>query len=107
MAPRLSDDLKERIVQWYYEDLKTMEEIRDLSRCSIGLVYNVIRNYRDFGQVRNPFSRRIGGPRTLTDEDLSFLNSLINANPSLYLDEMQQKLSDIRGVHISIPTISR
>lgn len=51
MPPRLSDDLKELIIQWYYVELKTMEEIRDLAHCSIGLVYNVIRNYRDFGQV--------------------------------------------------------
>jgi len=74
MAPRLSDDLKECIVQWYYKRPEDNGEIRDLSRCSIGFVYNVIRNYRDFGQVRNPFSRRIGRPRTgtPTDEDLSF-----------------------------------
>ena len=45
------------------------------------------------------FCRHIGHPRTLTDGDLLFLNALIDAIPSFYLDEMQQ-------VHISIPTIS-
>jgi len=83
-----------------------MVEIQDPSRCSIGLVYKVICNYRDFGQVRNPFNGRGGRPCTLTDQDISFLNALLKANPSLYLDEMQQKLFTIRGVHISIPTIS-
>ena len=29
-----------------------MEEIRGLDGCSIGLVYNVIRNYRDFMSKR-------------------------------------------------------
>ena len=62
MPLHLSNNLKECIVQWYYIDRMTMEEIRDLAKCSIGLVYNVIRNYRDFGQVRNPFTHRAGQP---------------------------------------------
>ena len=84
-----------------------MEEIRDRTKCSIGLIYNVIRNYRDFGQVRNPFALRAGRPCILTEEDLLFLNALLEANPSLYLDELQQKLFDIWDVHVSLPTISR
>ncbi len=56
MPVRISDDLKERIITWYYTDNKTMEEIRDLARCSIGLISNVIRNYREYGEVRNPFT---------------------------------------------------
>jgi len=64
MPLHLSNNLKECIVQWYYIDRMTMEEIRDLAKCSIGLVYNVIRNYRDFGQVRNPFTHRAGQPWT-------------------------------------------
>ena len=43
----------------------------------------------------------------LTDEDLFFLNALLEVNPSLYLDEMQQKLFTIRQVQVLIPTISR
>jgi transposase len=95
MPLRVSDDLKECIIRWYYIDMITMEEIRDHAKCSIGLIYNVIRNYRDFGQVRNPFALCTGWPCTLTDEDLIFLNALLEANPSLYLDELQQKLFDI------------
>ena len=79
-----------------------MEEIRDRAKCSIGLIYNVIRNYRDFGQVRNPFALCTGRPCILTEEDLLFLNALLEANPSLYLDELQQKLFDIRDVHVSV-----
>jgi len=82
-----------------------MEEIRDLSRCSIGLVYKVINNYREFGQVVNPFTRRAGQPPILSNEDIIFLTTILEANPSLYLDELQQKLYDVRGVDASIPTI--
>lgn len=52
MAPRISNDLKERIVNWYFIDGMTMEDIHSISECSIGTVYDMIRNYRDFGEVR-------------------------------------------------------
>ncbi len=38
---------------------------------------------------------------------MAFIQTLIDANPSLYLDEIQQRLYDIREVNISISTISR
>ena len=101
MVAPISDDLKERIITWYYTDNRTMPEIRDLARCSIGLISNVIRNYREYGEVRNPFTRD-GRPRSLSDEDTVFIETLIDANPSLYLDEIQQKLYDIREVKTSI-----
>ncbi|KJA21472.1 hypothetical protein HYPSUDRAFT_124138, partial [Hypholoma sublateritium FD-334 SS-4] len=98
MTARLSDDLKEHIIQWYYSDNMTMLEIRDLAQCSVGLVYNVIRNYQEFGQVRNPFAQHAGQPPILTNKDLTFIESVLEANPGLYLDEIQQKLCDIRDV---------
>ncbi|KJA20311.1 hypothetical protein HYPSUDRAFT_43211 [Hypholoma sublateritium FD-334 SS-4] len=82
MPPRLSDDLKELIIQWYYVELKTMEEIRDLAHCSIGLVYNVICNYRDFGQVRKPTTSRAGRPCTLTDTYGIYTKKTCHANLS-------------------------
>ena len=63
-----------------------MEEIRDLARCSIGLISNVLqdvlRNYREYGEVQNPFTRKAGRPCVLSDDDIIF-----DANPSLYLDD--------------------
>ncbi|PPR05263.1 hypothetical protein CVT26_012410 [Gymnopilus dilepis] len=85
----------------------SMEEIKELAGCSIGTVYNVIDNFRNFGVVHNPLNRPAGRPRLLTDEDTAFLESLLDANPSMYLDEMQQKLHDICGTDVSIATISR
>ncbi|KIM37137.1 hypothetical protein M413DRAFT_448657 [Hebeloma cylindrosporum] len=42
----------------------TMEEIRDLAHCSLGLISKIINNYREFGQVRVPFTQRMGRPST-------------------------------------------
>jgi len=83
-----------------------MEQIRDLSGCSLGLVYNVIWNYHDFGSVINPFAHHIGHPSSLSEDDLTFISSLLEANPFFYLDEIQQRLLDVRGVETSIPTLS-
>jgi transposase len=107
MTPALSEDLKHRIIHWYYIERMTMQEISTLALCSVGAVYKVIRNYQDFGEVNNPFSCRVGRPKLLTDDDITFINALVEANPSIYLDEIQQKLYDIRSVDISLPTLSR
>jgi transposase len=53
MPPSLSLDLKERIVKWYFEDGLTYREIRDQGRVSLSVISTTIRNYREFGQVKN------------------------------------------------------
>ncbi|KAF9043258.1 hypothetical protein BJ165DRAFT_233319 [Panaeolus papilionaceus] len=88
MTTTISTDLKHCMVRWYHTDEMTMEEIRDLSGCSIGTVYDTLRNFEMFGQATNPFSRRSGRPSSLSAEDIKFLQSLLDANPSLYLDEL-------------------
>ena len=64
-------------------------------KCSIGLVCNIIHNYRYLYQVRNPFTCCVWQPSALTNEDLTFFKEIIEGNPSLYLDEMQHKLLDV------------
>jgi transposase len=107
MPPHLSEDLKNRIADWYYTQNMTMEEIKELAGCSIGTVYNIIRNVRDFGVVKNPFNQQAGRPSSLTDGDIKFLEAVLDANPTMYLDKMQQRLRDVRETEVSIPTISR
>lgn len=107
MTAAISDDLKQRIVKWYLEDKMTMQDISTTATCSIGLVSKVLRNYRQYGQVNDPYSRRTGRPSYLNADDLHFLETLITANPSLYLDEIQHKLAAVRNVHISIATVCR
>jgi len=103
----LSNDLKDRIVRWYYEDQDTMAEIAAQARCSIGTVSNVLRVYREYGEVKDPFRQYTGRPSTLSEADLKFLDTIIVANPALYLDEIQQKLRDVREVEVSIATLVR
>jgi len=107
MPPQLSIDLKERILKWYFEDGLTYRDICDQARVSLGLISNTIRNFQEFGgQVVNPFRRHTGRPSYLNDQDMAFIQSTINANPSIYLDELQKRLYDTRNIKISIATLS-
>jgi transposase len=107
MPSPLSNDLKERIVTWYYNDQLTMLDICARAQCSVGLVHNVLRNHREFGQVTNPFKRYTGRPSYLDDDNIKFIDTTLKANPSLYLDEIQKRLLDVRDTDISIATLSR
>ena len=72
----LSDNLKDRIVKWYYEDQETMKEIAVQARCSIGTVSNVLRLYREYGKFKDPFRQRTGRPSKLSKADLNFLGAM-------------------------------
>jgi len=65
-----------------------------------------LHNHQEFGQVNNPFKCYTGHPSSLTKDDLNFISMILSANPSHYLDEIQQKLEAVQGVHVSITTLS-
>ncbi|KAJ7715687.1 hypothetical protein B0H16DRAFT_1265674, partial [Mycena metata] len=97
MPERLSSDLKDRIVKWYFDDNLTMRDIVSLADVSLGLVSKTITLYCEYGQVTNPNSRRTGRPRLLSDGDENYIRAILAANPTLYLDEIQSKLASVRG----------
>lgn len=91
----LSQDLKDRIVKWYYKDQETMAQIAEHAHCSIGTVSNVLHIYHEYGNVKDPFRQYTGQPSKLSKADLRFLDTIVVANPSLYLDEIQEKLWEV------------
>jgi len=107
MTPALSDDLKRRILTWYMEDGCTYREICALAQCSIGTVAKVMKNYHEFGELKNPFTKRTGRPRMVNEGDVQYIFSILDANPVLYLDEIQQRLNAARQKDLTIATISR
>ena len=56
IAVPISNDFKEQIITWFYTDNKMMEEIRNLARCSIGLISNVSHDYQEYREVQNIFT---------------------------------------------------
>jgi transposase len=64
MAPFLSPEIRKQVIILRYEQHRTAQEIADIVGCNERTVYNILRLYRDFGQVNNPFASRKGRPRT-------------------------------------------
>src|SRR5258705_9096036 len=105
MAPHLDQQLRERIVSWRFDDEKPAREIAALANCLEATVYNVLRLHRMFGTVTNPYRQQRSRPRALDQGDMNYIYSILEANPSLYIDEIQQKLFEVRDVDVSIATI--
>jgi len=77
MAPQLLEDLKKRIVKWYYKNGLMYREIRNLEGVSLGLISNTIQNYHDFdGQVKNPFQCITGQLSYLNEDNITFIESI-------------------------------
>ncbi|KAG2147736.1 uncharacterized protein EDB93DRAFT_1146396 [Suillus bovinus] len=107
MSPHLTEQLRERIIVWHFQRQKKIAEIAQLAGCSWRSIYKILTLHRDFGQTRNPFVRRRSKPRTLNQQNLSFITFILDANPTLFLDEIQEQLLEARNVEVSIPTLSR
>jgi len=107
MGRAISEDLKRRIVLMYETDGLTMEVISERLHVSVGLISKVVHLHRLYGQVTDPFSHRTGCPSVLENDDLQFISTILDANPGLYLDEIQDKLANVRNIHVSIASIAR
>jgi transposase len=105
--PHTSTEMRKRMVVWHTELGKSTVEISALAGCSERTVREVLRMHRDTGDVHNTFAQSCGGPRSLNQGDIAYIFSLLTANPTLYLDELQIKLAEIRHVDVSIATLSR
>jgi hypothetical protein len=63
--------------------------------------------YQDYGQITNPFAHRRGHPRILDTVDTEYIHALLQANPTMYLNELQEQLLTARNKDISLATLSR
>ena len=53
----------------------------------------------------NLFSSRTGRPSAVEDADIEYISNLLEANPVLYLDELQSRLLSVRNIiRLSIAT---
>jgi transposase len=107
MAPPVSLELRERIIAWRYELHMPIRTIAQLANRCEKTINNVLKTFRDYDQPINPFIHSHGRRRALSRDDLNFIDSILCAEPGLYLDEIQDKLHTSRDVEISISTLSR
>ena len=84
-----------------------MREVADVFKVSVGFVHHVVDLHRKYGQVTDPHVQPRRGRRILTFEHENYIRALVEVKPSIYLDEIQEKLATEHGIHISLATISR
>lgn len=102
-----SEDLKVRVANLYTQGDMTMREVAEMLNISLGSVHNIIACHQQFGQVTNPHATHPPGrQRALNAIDMLFIRGVVEAEPSIYLDELQHKLMVARDVHVSVATMS-
>ncbi|KAF9071913.1 hypothetical protein BDP27DRAFT_1198563, partial [Rhodocollybia butyracea] len=106
-GPHLSREMKQCIVRWYYELDYGANEISKLADCSISTVYETLQTWRQYGDVENLYRQRPGRRRCLDQHAVNYISSLIQANPTLYLDEIQHELEAALDTEVSLSTIYR
>jgi transposase len=105
MPGQIADATRELIISWYFWDDVPVYDIAQRVQCGKTVVYDIIRRYRETGEAH---ARRRGGrPPVLDDDDIFFLERLLAANPSRYLDELQATLRTRRNVDVSLSTLCR
>jgi transposase len=106
MVHAYSHDLKERILHFHLRG-ETMRSTAEAFNVSLGFVHRILNFHQRFGQIENPYTAPRHGRRIITTADEDFIRSLTRARPSIYLDEIQHELESVRGVFVSVATISR
>ena len=107
MPAATSTDLRERIIHWFYDLELPVEEVILLSGRSRSTVYAILQLYRRYGEVTNPLANRTGRRRVLDPNDLQYIQGILEAWPTSYLDEIQEKLFQNREILVSLASLSR
>jgi hypothetical protein len=128
MPPTYSDDLKWRII-YLQNDGYSKRKISEILYVSIGLINKVLRLYRKWGTVVNPWKKIPGQHKTFDRNDMNvginnicsynfiicyslkfykqILRGIVQTNADLYLSEIVQEMEIQSGKHVSIPTLWR
>jgi len=106
----VSRDLKARILYLAYVEGFNVKEIGRLLGIKKSMIYQTLNYYRSYGETYNPnayMGRSRGCRRMLDDIDVHFIKSILDQEPCLYLDELQDLLLVQHGIHVSMPTLFR
>ena len=82
--------------------IDTITQLSSHSQCTVNYV---LKTYWNYNEVVNPLVWPWGQPQVLDCDDLNFIDSVLAAEPSLYLNEIQEKLHTFHNIKVSITTI--
>jgi transposase len=105
MPSQISDEVRELMVHWRYAQNYDHTTIAILAKCNISTVYRILTRLDETG---SPHALPRGHcPPQLEQDDIFYILALLEANPTLYLDEIQFRLKTVRHVEVSLATICR
>jgi len=105
MALPTTVNMCEAMVCWWFEQYKTAFEIPQLAQCSEQTVYDVFPLHQDYGQTKNPFAHSRGHPHIFNNGNVEYIYALLQANPTLYLDELQEQFFSAQDRDVSFATL--
>ncbi|KAJ8470028.1 hypothetical protein ONZ45_g16695 [Pleurotus djamor] len=97
---------KNRIPILFFEQHFLVKQICEILGVSKTLAYSTLCKSKLRARTSDQGSP-MGRPRLLNTSHTNTIQALIELQHTIYLDEIQDKLAEIHGIHASIPTISR
>lgn len=101
-----SRDLKKHIVYQAFTLEKTTTEISIDLDIPLRVVQRVLKCWREIGEVCKDRTR-MGHAPLMKPDGVKFMLALLDRNPDIYLDEIQEQLGDQHGMEISLAMIWR
>lgn len=105
----VSRDLKQRIPSLHYEHKLPVKKICQYLGVKKSLVYATLAHHHVSGVPYNPGTLHMhrGRPSIFSPDDKAYIARAVIHHGAIYLDELQAKLSEHRGVSASITSIWR
>ena len=102
---QISRDVKIAAIKLHERELLQLPDILDCCGFSERTFYRILKLWRDTGDVVSPNPSLRGRPRLLDREDISYVISLVCANPEYFLDELLSLVKNNRFVSVHFSTI--
>ena len=83
------------MVIWHTKLGKSAAKTAELAGCSKCTVQEVLWLHRESGNIRKTFVQPHSSPQSLNHGDIIYISFLLNANPTVYLDELQIRLAEM------------
>ena len=95
MTPHTSTEMQKWMVIWHTKLGKSTAKTAELAGCSKHTVQEVLWLHRESGNICKTFVQPHSSPQSLNQGDITYISFLLNANPILYLDELQIRLAEM------------
>ena len=105
----ISNNLKARIPYLVYVKGFKVKEVGCFLGVKKSMIYQTLKCFKDYGVTQNPnaYSCNRGRHRKLDSVDIRVIKALLDQEPCLYLDELQDILLTRWSINISVTTLLR